>query len=92
MIRQQKRVRTSRALVWFAEGGEAVVDRIITVDNSALSVHMPKTKQQSKQWLKGKVHVTRSKITVLVFFDSQGVNYYVLKSKAVNSACTVQVL
>jgi hypothetical protein len=42
--------------------------------------------------LKGKVRVTGSKITVLMFFTLRGVNHYVPKSKAVNSAYKVKVL
>jgi hypothetical protein len=70
------------------------------MDESALSIHKPETRQQSKQWLekgvhgpvKAKVHATRTKTMVLAFFHSQGVRYnlYVPKSKTVNSVYFVK--
>jgi hypothetical protein len=47
----------------------SMLDNIVTMDESAVSFHMPETKQQSKQWLvkgtpgpiKAKVHATRKK-------------------------------
>jgi hypothetical protein len=61
----------------------AMLDRIVTMDESAVSFHIPQTKQQSKQWLekrtpgliKGKVQASRMKQMVLVFFDSKGLIY-----------------
>ncbi len=79
-----ERVRTFQALidlVW--REGKSVLDQIITMDESAVSMHTPETKQQSKQWLekgipwpvKAKVHATRAKTMVMAFFYSQGVVY-----------------
>ncbi len=75
--------------------GRSVLDRIITMDESAVSMRTPKTKQQSKQWLKkgtpgsvkGKVHAMRTKTMVLAFFDSQGLVYtkYVPRRKTVDA-------
>ncbi len=47
----------------------AMLDRIVTMDESVASFHTPQTKQQSKLWLvkgepgpiKAKVHVSRTK-------------------------------
>jgi hypothetical protein len=78
------------------ECGESILDRIITVDESAVSMHTTKTKQQSKQWpekgvpgpMDSKFHATMTKKMVLTFFDSLGVvsNHHVPKGKTVNSA------
>jgi hypothetical protein len=62
---------------------KAMLDNIVTMDESAVSFHTPETKQQFKQWLKegepgpikAKVHATRAKQMVLVFFDSKGLIY-----------------
>jgi histone-lysine N-methyltransferase SETMAR len=81
-------------LVWTE--GLGVLDRIVTMDKSAVSFHMPETKRQSKQWVKkgqpgpvkAKVHASRTKQMVLVFFDSKGVIYtnYVPRGSTVNTA------
>jgi [histone H3]-lysine36 N-dimethyltransferase SETMAR len=81
---------------------KAVLDNIVTMDESAVSFHTPETKQQSKQWvkkgqpgpLKARVHATRSKQMVLVFFDSRGVIYtdYVAKGSTVNSQYIISAL
>jgi [histone H3]-lysine36 N-dimethyltransferase SETMAR len=80
----------------------AVLNNIVTMDESAVSFHTPETKQQSKQWvkkgqpgpIKARVHATRSKQMVLVFFDSQGVIYtdYVPKGDSVNSQYIIEAL
>jgi hypothetical protein len=72
-----ERLRTSQALtdlIW--REGQSVIEQIITMDESAVSMHAPETKQQSKQWhgkvvpgpVKAKVHTTMTKTTVLAFF------------------------
>jgi hypothetical protein len=73
----------------------ALLNNIVTMDESAVSFHTPETKRASKQWVKkgqpgprkAKVHVTRTKKMVLVFFDAKGVIYmnYVPKGKTVNA-------
>jgi histone-lysine N-methyltransferase SETMAR len=65
------------------------------MDESAVSFHTPETKRASKEWVKkglpgprkAKVHATRNKKMVLVFFDAKGVIYtnYVPKGETVNA-------
>jgi histone-lysine N-methyltransferase SETMAR len=101
----QKQQRVDRCqefvnIVW--RQSKAVLNNIVTMDESAVSFHTPETKQQSKQWvkkgqpvpIKAKVHATRSKQMGLVFFDSQGVIYndYVPKGKTVNSEYIITAL
>ncbi len=84
------------------EEGASVLDRIITRDESAVSIHTPTTKQQSKQWLKKgslgpvkvKIHDTRTKTMVLTFLDSKGMVYnnYVLKGQTVNKEYVIKAL
>jgi hypothetical protein len=80
----------------------AMFDQIVTMDESAVSFHMPRTKQQSKQWLekrtpgpiKGKVQASRTKQMVLAFFDSKGLIYtnYVPTGTMVNAKYIVDAL
>ncbi len=61
----------------------AVLNIIVTMDESAISFHTPEMKKQSMQWvkkgqpgpIKARVHATRSKQMVLMFFDAKGVIY-----------------
>jgi hypothetical protein len=63
--------------------GEELPGKINTMDESAVSIHMPAIKMQSKQWLKkgtpgpkkAKVAVSRMKQMVHAFFDNKGVIY-----------------
>jgi hypothetical protein len=65
------------------------------MDESAVSFHTPETKRASKQWVekgqpgprKAKVHATRTKKMVLVFFDMKGAIYmnYITKGETVNA-------
>ncbi len=81
---------------------KAMLENIVTMDESAVSFHIPETKQQSKQWLKkgkpgpikAKVHVTRAKQIVLAFFDAKGLIYtnYVPKGTTVNARYIVEAL
>jgi [histone H3]-lysine36 N-dimethyltransferase SETMAR len=98
-----ERVRTSTSFVeLIQEKGASVLDRIITMDESAVSMHTPTTKQQSKQWLKkgtpgpvkARVHATRTKTMVLAFFDSKGMVYnnYVPKGQTVNKEYVIKAL
>jgi hypothetical protein len=50
---KEERVRTSKEFVKLVQTkGRTVLDRIITMDESSVSMHTPETKQQSKQWPK----------------------------------------
>ena len=79
-----------------------LLDRIVTMDESAVSFHTPETKQQSKQWLpkvtpglmKARVHASRRKQMILAFFDNQGMIYtnYVTPGSTVNADYIVDVL
>ncbi len=74
----------------------AALNNIDTMDKSPVSFHSPETKQQSKQWvkkghpgpLKAKVHASRMKQMVLVFFDAKGIIYmnFVSKCETVNAS------
>ena len=81
---------------------KAMLDNIVTMDESAVSFHTPETKQQSKQWikkgmpgpLKAKVHATRTKQMVLAFFDSKGLIYtnYMPRGTTINAIYIVKAL
>jgi hypothetical protein len=80
----------------------AMLDWIVTMDESAVSFHTFQTKQQSKQWLEkgtpgpiqAKVHAYRTKQMVLAIFDSKGpiYNNYVPSSTMVNANYIVDAL
>ncbi len=93
---QQARVTTYEAFVQLgADKGKDILNKIITMDESAVSMHTPETKSQSKQWLKkgapgpvkAKIHASRTKQIVMAFFDRQGMVYtnYVPRGKTVNA-------
>jgi histone-lysine N-methyltransferase SETMAR len=93
---QEARVTTCEAFIKLvANKGRSILDNIITMDESAVSMHTPETKSQSKQWLKkgtpgpvkAKVQATRTKQMVLAFFDSKGMVYTnnVPRGKTVNA-------
>jgi histone-lysine N-methyltransferase SETMAR len=90
-----RRVETSAAFVKLIQDkGKCFLGKIITMDESAVSMHTPTTKMQSKQWLKkgtpgpikAKVAASRTKQMVLAFFDNKGVIYtnYVPRGATVN--------
>jgi hypothetical protein len=92
---KKERVRTSEAfLAMVRRRFKAILENIVTMDESAVSFHTPETKEQSKQWLKkgepgpikAKVQATRTKQMVLAFFDAKGLIYtnYVPKGTTVN--------
>jgi hypothetical protein len=100
---KEERVRTSKEFIKLVQTkGRSVLDRIITMDESSVSMHTPETKQQSKQWLKkgtpgsvkARVHASRAKTMVLVFFDSQGMVYtnYVPRGDTVNVEYIIRAL
>ena len=80
----------------------AMLDNIITMDETMVSFHTPETKRQSKQWtpkgqpgpLKARVHSTRTKQMVLAFFDSKGLVYtnIVPRGQTVNSDYIIKAL
>jgi hypothetical protein len=86
-----ERVRTFQALIdLVVREGKSVLDQIITItmDESAVSMRTPETKQQSKQGLekgipwpvKAMVHATRAKTMVMAFLESQGDVYTITTS------------
>ncbi len=94
---------TSKAFVKLVQTkGRSVLDRIITMDESSVSMHTPVTKQQSKQWLKkgtpdpvkARVHAFRTKTMMLAFFDSQGMVYmnYVPRGSTVSAKYIIRAL
>jgi histone-lysine N-methyltransferase SETMAR len=98
-----ERKRTSEALLAMVRRRSlAVLDNVVTMDESAVSFHTPETKRQSMQWLpkgqpgpiKAKVHATRTKQMVLCFFDSKGLIYtnYVPRGTTVNANYIVEAL
>jgi hypothetical protein len=98
-----ERVRICEAfMVLLRRHSMAMLDRIVTLDKSAVLFHTPQTKQQSKQWhvkgqsglTKAKVHVSRMKQMVLAFFDSKGLIYtnYVPRGTTVNTKYSVDAL
>jgi histone-lysine N-methyltransferase SETMAR len=80
---------------WHCCHSKEMLDRIVTMDESTASFHMPHTKQQSKQWfekgqpgpVKAKVHASRMKQMVLAFFDAKGLIYpnYMPRGTTVNA-------
>jgi hypothetical protein len=99
----EKRVETSVAFVQLVqEKGRGILRRIVTIDESAVSMHTPETKRQSMQWLKkgapgpvkAKVVATRAKQLVLTFFGDKGMVYtnYVPRGMSVNVAYIIDAL
>jgi hypothetical protein len=93
---KKERVASSRDfLALLRRHSLALLNNIVTMDESAVSFHTPETKRASKEWVKkglpgprkAKVHATRTKKMVLVFFDAKGVIYtnYVPKGETVNA-------
>jgi hypothetical protein len=76
-----QRVETSAAFVKLIQNkGKSFLGMIITMDESAVSMHTPTMKMQSKQWLKkctpgpikAKVAASSTKQMVLAFLDNKG--------------------
>ncbi len=79
---KQERVRTCQQSLAVVQGwSRAILDNIVNIDESAVSFHIPETKQQSKQWAayeptwphKAKVQASRIRQMVLAFFNSKGI-------------------
>jgi hypothetical protein len=79
----------------------AMMDRIVTMDETMVCYHTPETKRQSKQWvkrgqpgpIKAKVHASWTKQMVMPFFDGKGLIYthIVPKGQPVNANHIVSV-
>ena len=62
---------------------DTFLDKIVTMDESAVAFHTPETKKQSKQWVKKgapgpikcKTQASRVKQMVLAFHDNKGLIY-----------------
>ncbi len=98
-----RRVETSAAFVKQIQNkGKSFLGKIITMDESGVSMHTPTTKMQSEQWLKkgmpgpikAKVAASRTKQMVLAFFDNKGVIYtnYVPRGATVNGDYIIKAL
>jgi [histone H3]-lysine36 N-dimethyltransferase SETMAR len=80
----------------------SMLDNIVTMDETMVSYHTPETKKQSKQWIKkgqpgpikARVHASRTKQMLLVFFDSKGLIYthIVPRGAAINAKYILMVL
>ncbi len=98
-----RRVETSAAFVKLIQNkGKSFLGKIITIDESAVSMHTPTMKMQSKQWLKkgtpgpikAKAAASRTKQMVLAFFNNEGVIYtnYVPRGATVNRDYIIKAL
>jgi len=99
LLQPQKDVRFEcchRFLQRFRDDGEAFLDRIVIMEETAVALFTPERKEQSKQWvprgtpgpIKDKSQQAREKRMVLVFFDNCGLIYsnIVPKGSTVNAA------
>jgi hypothetical protein len=100
---KEERICTCKKFLAMIRGRSmAMLDSIVTMDESAVSFHTPESKMQSKQWtkkgqsgpIKAKVHATRSKQMVLAFLDNEGLIYtnYVPKGQTANANYIVEAL
>jgi hypothetical protein len=81
---------------------KAMLDVIVTMDETMVSYHTSEMKKQSKQWipwgqpgpLKARVHVSLTKQMVMAFFDSHGMTYthVIPRGASINAAYTIKVL
>jgi hypothetical protein len=76
----------------------AMLDNFVTMDKTMMCNHTPETKKQSMHCQPGpvlaKVHYSRTKLMLLVFFESKGLMYsnIVPKGSAVNRKYIVKAL
>ena len=100
---KMERTRCSELVINMVQKGSlGILDKIVTMDESAVSFHTPESKKNSKQWiekgapgpLKARVQASRCKQMVLAFFDNKGVIYtnYVPKGTKVNSAYIINAM
>jgi hypothetical protein len=81
---------------------KAMLDAIVTMDETMVSYHTSETKKQSKQWiprgqsgpLKARVHASQTKQMVMAFFNLRGLIYthIVPRGASINAAYTNKVL
>jgi Transposase (partial DDE domain) len=100
---KQERVRVCSDFVTAVNRrSKAMLDNIITMDETMVSYHTPETKKSSKQWikkgqpgpLKARVHKSRMKQMVMAFFDSRGLIYTHIapRGATINADYTIMVL
>jgi histone-lysine N-methyltransferase SETMAR len=103
LLSLEERVRIcSKFVPAFDCSSMAMLDQIITMDETMLSYHTPQNKKQSKHWIKkgkpgpnkARVHASRTKQVLLVFLDSKGPVYthIVLKRTTTNANYILVVL
>jgi hypothetical protein len=101
MAQKDERVQWSEDFIQLLQQHSlAALNNIVTMDESAMSFLTPEMKRQSKQWvkkgqsLKAKVHASRTKQMVLIFFDAKGIicMNFVPKGKTVNASYIGTVL
>jgi histone-lysine N-methyltransferase SETMAR len=100
---KEERVRTCTEFVAAVNRRSmAMLDNIVTMDETMVCYHTPQTKKQSKQWIKkglpgpikARVHASRTKQMVMALFDSKGLIYthIVPRGTTINAIYTVKVL
>jgi len=99
---KEERFRVCNRFLAAIRRNEVLLTRIVTMDETMVSFHTPETKRQSKQWIpkgqpgpiKARVHASRKKKMVLVFFDAAGVLYTHIAKRgtAINGKYIVEVL
>jgi hypothetical protein len=100
---KEERVRTCRAFIAAIQRRSmAMLQNIVTMDETIVCHHTPQTKKQSMQWikkrqpgpLKAKVHASRTKQMLLAFFYNRRLIYshIVPKGSSVNGKYIVKAL
>ncbi len=99
---KEERVRTCSAFIAAVQRRSmAMLDNIVTMDETMVCYHTPATKKQSMQWVKkgqpgplNANHASRTKQMLLAFFDSKDLIYshIVPKGSAVNGKYIVKAL
>jgi hypothetical protein len=80
----------------------AMLDSVVTMDETTVCYHTPQSKKQSQQWIqkgqpgpiKAKVQASRTKQMLLAFFDNKGLIYthIIPRGSTVNAKYIVKVL
>ena len=102
-LQKQERVQICRKFIAAVyRHSMAMLDRIVTMDETMVSYHTPETKRQSKQWIakgkpgpiKARFHASQTKQMVLAFFDTKGLIYsnIVPRGSTVNAAYIMKAL
>ncbi len=100
---KQERIRVcSDFIVAVHRRSKAMLDAIVTMDQTMVSYHTPKTKKQGKQWiprgqpgsLKARVHASLTKQMVVAFFDLRSMIYthIIPRGTSINTDYTIKVL